>query len=179
MDEIPDAGGNGGRYDHATDTSVVVGYIYGVWGIAGDLKVEVLSDFPERFSPGSVLYIDGSPARVERSRPTKSGLVVKLDSINDRTTAEAQRGKFLTIRREDVGDLPEGSFYYFQVLDMDVRTESGEYLGRVQEIISTPGNDIYVVRNDGEEVLVPALDGVVLSVDLQQNLLVVRLPEVL
>ena len=144
----------------------------------GDLKVEVLSDFPERFSPGSVLYLDDQPARVERCRSVKGGLLIKLDLIDDRTGAETVSGQLLTVPRREVSPLAEGSYYHFQIVDMDVRTEEGEYLGRVKQILSTGGNDVYVVSEGSrKELLIPALKDVVIEVNLSENVMTVRLPE--
>ena len=99
---------------------VVVGRIGGPWGLSGDLKIEVLTDFPRRFSPGSVLYLDGRSARVERSSYTGKRLQVKLDVVNSRNEAQLLRGRVLTVPVSDVDPLPEGSYYHFQIIGMDV-----------------------------------------------------------
>ena len=158
--------------------SVVVGRIRGPWGIRGELKVEPLTDFPDRFSEGSVLFLDGRPARVLRSRSHKNGFVVKLDLVDDRSHAESLLGSQLTVPRDELRPLPKGSYYHFQIIDMEVWTEEGGHLGRVKEIIATGGNDVYVVGNgERKELLVPALGDVVLKVDQRENRMVVRLPE--
>ena len=101
-----------------------------------------------------------------------------LDLVNNRTHAESLRGAILTISRDEVGPLPEGSYYHFQVIGIGVWTEDGEFLGEVRQILPTGVNDVYVVRDSGEkEVLVPSLESVVLDVDLGENRMVVRLPE--
>ena len=138
----------------------------------------LLTDSPSRFSPGSILFLNGEPARIERSRPIKGGLRVKLDTVNDRTGAELQAGRLLTVPRRDVAPLPEGSYYHFQIIDIGVWSDDGEHLGDVKEILNTGGNDVYVVRDGAnKEVLIPALDGVVLEVDVSGNRMTVRLPE--
>ena len=137
-----------------------------------------MTDFSRRFSPGSVLYLEGRPSRVVRARKIKGGLRVHLDLVNDRTHAESLRGALLTVPRDEVPPLPEGSYYHFQIVGIDVWTEGGECLGTVREILPTGGNDVYVVRDaDGKEVLLPALEGVVRQVDLEANRMVVSLPE--
>ena len=79
--------------------------------------------------------------------------------------------------RDQIDPLPDGSYYYFQILGLRVRTEGGEELGRVHEILATGGNDVYVVRGPAGERLVPALGDVVLDVDLDRGLMTVSLPE--
>ena len=158
--------------------AVVVGRVTGPWGLLGDVKVESSTDFPERFSPGSVLLLDGRPTRVVRSRSHKGAFVVKLDQVNDRTQAESLRGTILSIRRDETRPLPEGTYYYFQIIDMGVWSEDGEYLGAVTQVLSTGANDVYVVRDAGQkEVLIPALEDVVLEVNPAEGRMVVRLPE--
>ena len=161
------------------EADITVGRVVGLWGLQGDLKVEPLTDTPQRFAPGSVLYLDGRAARVVRSGGYKGHLLVKLDLAGNRAQAEALRGKELTVPRDRISPLPEGSYYYFQVIDIAVWTDDGECLGRVEEVLSTDGsNDVYVVRDEGnKEVLVPALKDVILEVDLEQGRMVVRLPD--
>ena len=142
------------------------------------MSVEVLSDAPNRFKPGSVLRLKGKTACVERSRKGKRGLLVKLDSVNDRTQAEELVGEDLTVLPEQVEPLPEGSYYHFQILGMRVLTDEGEYLGTIEEIIVTGGNDVYVVHEEGRrDILIPALPDVIIDVDLEASEMKVSLPE--
>ena len=161
------------RADH-----VLVGRIAAPWGVRGDVKIEVFSDIPSRFQPGSVLYLKNKPAKVQKSHRTKGGMVIKLEALNNRNDAEALRGELLTVPQENVESLPEGSYYYFQILGMKVQTEEGEHLGTIKEIIETGTNDVYVVgAPDKKDVLIPALDGVIFSVNLDENVMTVNLPE--
>ena len=158
--------------------AVAVGRIVGAWGLRGHLKVEPLTDFSERFSPGSVVYLNGRIARVTAVRKSKSILMVKLDLVGDRSQAESLRGEFLTVRQDDLKPLPEGSYYHFQIIGIDVWTEGGDHLGHVTEILATGSNDVYVVQDDGKtEVLVPALASVVVEINLNAERMVVRLPD--
>ena len=103
---------------------------------------------------------------------------MRLDAISDRTTAESLRGSHLAVLRENVDSPPPGSYYHYQIIDMDVLTEDGSPLGQVAQIIPTGSNDVYVARDgQGNETLVPALADVLLEVDLELGRMVVRLPE--
>ena len=157
---------------------VIVGRIRSAWGIRGDVSVEVLSDAPNRFAPGSILRLKGKPTRVERSRKGRRGLLVKLDAAADRTQAESLRGEELTVLAEQVEPLPDGTYYHFQILDMRVVNEGEEPLGVISEIIVTGGNDVYVVHEEGRrDILIPALPDVVLDVDLDAGIMLVNLPD--
>ena len=112
------------------------------------------------------------------SRSDKNHLVVRLDAVGDRTTAESLRGTHLAVSREEVEAPPAGSFYHYQIVDMDVFAEDGSALGQVVQILPTGSNDVYVVRDrDGKETLVPALADVLLEVDPEGGRMVVRLPQ--
>lgn len=157
---------------------VVVGRIGGPWGLRGDLKVEVLTDFPRRFSPGSVLYLDGRSVRVERSHHTGRRTQIKLDVVNSRNEAHLLRGQFLTVPVSDVVPLPEGSYYHFQIIGMEVWDEDGGLLGKVTQVLPTGSNDVYLVENEcRKELLIPALQGVILRVNPEESMMSVRLPE--
>ena len=78
---------------------------------------------------------------------------------------------------DDVDPLPDGSYYYFQIIGLRVRTDDGEELGRVHEILATGGTDVYVVRGPAGERLFPALSDVVLDVDVDRGVMTISLPE--
>ena len=142
------------------------------------MKVTSLSDFPSRFCPGTVLYVESKALRILRS--FKSGshfLVLKLQGIDSRQEAEGLRGKLLTVPQKEVPPLPEGSYYHYQLLGLQVHTKEGEYLGRITEILPTGSNDVYVVSHNGSEVLIPALDPVITEVNLEKGIVTVDLPE--
>lgn len=157
---------------------VVVGLIRGGWGIKGDVKVEILSDAPSRFADDSVVHLKGKPVKVEHSRRLKGILLVKLDNVADRTAADALRGQLLTVPEADAEPLQDGAYYHFQIMGVPVRTVDGEDLGRIAEIIATGANDVYVVRLEGRrDILIPAMEDVVLSVDLEGDGMTVQLPD--
>lgn len=103
--------------------------------------------------------------------------ILKLQGIDTREGAEELAGIELEVPVNEVPPLPEGSYYHFQILDMEVWTSAGELLGVVEDILSTGSNDVYVVRRGDGEILVPAIDGVVLDVDVKGGRLTVDLPD--
>lgn len=103
--------------------------------------------------------------------------ILKLRGIDTREDAEGLAGVELEVPTEDVPPLPDGSYYHFQILDMEVWTSAGELLGIVVDILITGSNDVYVVRGGDREILVPALEDVVLEVDVEGGRLTVDLPE--
>ena len=155
-----------------------MGRIKGAWGIHGDVKIDLLSDAPDRFEPGNIVHVQNESTRVQRSRRVRGGMVVKLDIVNDRNQAELLRGREITVTPDQVSPPPQGSYYHFQVLGLSVLSHEGENLGKVHEIIETGANDVYVVRLEGRrDVLIPALEDVILDVDLERDSMTVRLPD--
>ena len=157
---------------------VVVGKVIAARGLGGQLKIEPLSDFPGRFSPGGYLFLAGKPHLLRRSTKLPDGsLAIKLEGIDSREAAQRALGLDLTVPRDMVPAPPDGAYYHFQLIDMEVHTVSGEHLGAVTEILDAGANDVYVVSKDGREVLVPALEGVVLDVDVKSARMTVDLPD--
>lgn len=167
-----------------TQELVSVGKITGTHGIKGEVKILPLTDFPERFRPGTrlILIPEGEegrafPVTVIRSRFGKGGLILKLAEINDHDQATAVRGATLKVEPWAVEPLPEGHYYIYQLVGCRVYDLDGEYLGILTDVLATGANDVYVVRdNDAGEVLIPALKEVVRQIDLNTREIRVALP---
>ena len=142
----------------------------------GFIRVESLSDVPERFEIGSKVFLGNLLSVVENFFWQKDSLILKLDSINDRDEALSYKGTTLRIGLEQVGFLPDGQYFHFQILGMDVKSENGDPLGGISEILTTGTNDVYIVKGlNPKELLIPAIPEVVLCVDVDSNLMTVRL----
>ncbi|MGB2853412.1 MAG: ribosome maturation factor RimM [Dehalococcoidia bacterium] len=157
--------------------SIVVGRVVAPWGVKGELKVEVITDFPDRFSPEEQVYIDGSPVTIEMSRWHKGMVILKLANIDSVEAVEKIRGQFMEVPQGQVRSLSENEYYQFQVVGLEVWTTNGEFLGRITQILPTGNNDVYVVRSEDREVLIPAIDDVVKSVELEQGRIVIEVIE--
>ena len=143
-----------------------VGQVVGVFGVQGAVKVLPLTDFDDRFRPGSELVLDGVSRHVEWAREQANNLVVKLSGLDSRTLAELQRGRYLEVPIDAVHRLPEGTYYHHQLVGLEVQTEDGRPLGRIAEVLERPANDVWVAREGNVEHLVPAVRDAVLHVDL-------------
>ena len=157
--------------------TAVVGVVVGPWGNRGEVRVQPHTDNPRRFARGDRLFAAGRTLRVEGRRSHRGMAILKLQGIDTREGAEELASVELEIPIEEVPPLPDGSYYHFQILDMEVWTAAGELLGTVEDILITGSNDVYVVRRGDGEILVPAIEGVVLDVDVQGGRLTVDLPD--
>jgi len=161
---------------------MAVGQIIGAHGLYGELKVEVYTDFPERFTPGARLLLgeDLETMTVESAPPHKSNLLIRLAEIEDRTAAEDLRGLWLYVPEAEASALEEGAYWIHDIVGLRVITTEGQEIGTITDVFATGANDIYVVRphpgvNQGRELLLPAIEDVVDRVDLEQRTMVIRL----
>ena len=148
---------------------ITIGKILAPCGIKGKLKVEVATDFPRRFAPGSTVYVDHQSVTIESTSWTKGKAIIKLDTVNDVADAQRLHGKLIEIHHSQVRPLPEGQYYHFQLIGLEVWTTQGELLGNIAEILTAESNDNYVVRGAKGEVLIPAIGDVVKSIDLDRG----------
>jgi 16S rRNA processing protein RimM len=176
------------RYHHRNrrviipDGVMAVGLIAGVHGLRGELKVEPHTDFPERFDVGKTVLMgtDLAEVKILSSRPHKELYLVRLEGVNDRSTAESLRGNWLFIPEVDATALEEDTFWIHDLVGMEVVDRSGRTLGSVHNIMATGANNVYLITpaegiNRGREILLPAIADVVQSVDADQRRIVVEL----
>ena len=155
----------------------IVGIVGGVWGRGGEVRVQAHTDNPQRFSPGSHLLAEGQTLQIDRCRWHQGVALIKFRGIDTQEDAECLRGAQLEVPLDEVPSLSPDRYYHFQILDMEVWTQEGEFLGVVEDILNTGSNDVYVVRRGKNEVLVPALQDVIVDVDLEKGRITVDLPE--
>lgn len=155
---------------------MTVGRIVSAHGVRGGLKVHPLSDIPSRFKIGARLWLKGVPVRILDSRWQNKGLFLQLEGIDDRNAAEALKDEELFVPEAAPLD-EEGVFYQHDIIGMTARDLEGETLGEVVDIFSTGSNDVYVIRGERGELLLPALDDVVREIDLASKTMTVELME--
>ena len=148
---------------------IVIGNALGAHGKKGELRVRVLTEFPERFKPGARLYIDGAPYTIESSKQHRDNAILKLSGIDTPQAADLLRGKRVEIPESERKELPAGRYYRHDIIGLEVWTAEGGFVGKVCDILATGGNDIYVVKGDAGEVLIPAVKDVVKEIDLKKK----------
>lgn len=167
---------------------LVVGHLNKPHGTKGEIFVWPLTDHPEGvYAPGVVLRVgDGEsrdpdpdlpPLRVRQVRPFRRGYLVSFGGIEDRTQAELFVGRYLFREIEALEPLAEGELYYHQILGMEVFTRDGRRVGEVTELYELRPADMLEVRDGDRQVLIPFLESVIVSVDVEAGRLVVDPPE--
>jgi 16S rRNA processing protein RimM len=153
---------------------ITVGLVRGLHGLRGAVRVEVLSDEPSRFAVGSVLHVEGEdrPLTIAWTGPAKPGLLVRFHELTDRASVEGLRERYLEAIPETA--LPEDTFYWHEIVGLEVQTTAGEPLGSVRDVFRAGAGEVYVVSGGPRgEVLVPAVKSVVVELAPEQGRLVV------
>ncbi len=153
---------------------IIIGQILAPQGIKGKLKVKVITDFPQRFAPSSTVYINRQPVIIDSTEGHKGKVIIKLNTIDSIEAAQRLQGQPIEIHHSQVYSLPEGQYYHFQLIGLEVWTIQGELLGNITEVITSESNDNYVVKGDGGEILIPAIEDVVKSIDLNKGRIVIE-----
>ncbi len=153
---------------------ITIGQILAPWDTKGKLKVEVITDFPQRFTPSSKVYINRQPMTIDSTEWHKRTVIIKLNTVDSIETAQRLQGQPVEIHHSQAYPLPEGQYYHFQIIGLEVWTTRGELLGKVTEILTAESNDNYVVNGARGEILIPAIEDVVKSIDLDRGCLVIE-----
>ncbi|MFC1958117.1 ribosome maturation factor RimM [Chloroflexota bacterium] len=153
---------------------ITIGKILSPWGTGGKLTVEVATDFPQRFDPSSIVYIAQKPVTIESTEWQRGKAIIKLNTINSLKDAEELRGELVEIEHGQLYSLPEGQYYHFQLVGLEVWTTQGELLGNITEILTASSNDNYIVNGAKGEILIPAIEDVIKSVDIHKGRLVIE-----
>jgi 16S rRNA processing protein RimM len=142
-------------------------------GVRGEIMLEIRLEHPEQFQPGAVYYVgeNHTPITIRTSRPHQKGVLISFEDIHDRDEIGKFRNVHLFAATADLPALPEGEYYDYQLIGLDIiEKETGKALGKLKEIIKTGANDVYLVKpKSGKELLLPAIPDVILDIDLAQS----------
>lgn len=161
---------------------MLIGRLAGAHGMRGGLKLISYAESLDVFAPGRPIRALGASGEetvyeISEVRPQGRGAVLYLSGITHRSQAEALIGCDLLIDRATLPVLEEGTYYWADLIGLEVVSVDGRLLGRLESVFATGSNDVYVVKGAGKEILVPALKSVVKAVDLTTRRMQVDLPE--
>jgi 16S rRNA processing protein RimM len=159
---------------------LIVGHFQKAHGVHGEITMEVLTDFPERLTPKTSIFAGESHKKLQIATVRWKGkfLLLSFPDFTDCDQVNILRNELAYVRTDTLPSLPAGQYYHHQLLGLSVQDEAGNRLGVLEEILETGANDVYVIRLEGkEDILLPAIESVILEVDLDRSCMVVRLPE--
>lgn len=155
-----------------SDRRLAVARILGAKGLAGAVRVDLLTDWPERLVAGAELWLDGAPAPLHVLRVETGGrvAVLHLDGVASREAAEALSGRYLEVPART---LPDETYYWDDLVGLRVEEPDGTPVGELVEVFRAGEAEVYRILGDAGERLVPALRSAVVRIDLEENLMVV------
>jgi 16S rRNA processing protein RimM len=156
---------------------LAVGRVQRPHGVHGELRLEILTGYPERLAQLDVVYVGRECRRyaVTGCRLHRDIALVQLGGVDDRNSADDLRGQIVYVAIEDAVPLDEHEVYEFQAEGLQVVTEEGLILGDVAEVLAVPGaNEVFVVRGPRGEILIPVIEDVIIDVNLDAGRLVIH-----
>ena len=157
-----------------------IGQIVNTHGIKGEIKITPFTNDITRFDDLEEVYvkskIESKLYKVEGVRYHKNMVLLKLEGINTPEQADLLRNAYLEVDRENAVPLKEGTYYIVDLIGLEVYTDEGKLLGKVDDIYNTGANDIYVIKDElGKQVLLPGIKDVIKNVDLEGKKIIVHL----
>lgn len=152
------------------------GKIVTVHGIKGEVKIMPYCDSAELFCEFDRFFIgkERNEIIVERSRVQKNMVIAKLEGIDSPEAAEKLRNKMLFMHRDDL-ELDDDTYFIQDLIGMQVKNaDTDELYGKITDVMQTGANDVYVIRGEKREYLVPAIPEVVISTDIDENIMTIR-----
>jgi len=156
---------------------VVMGKLRKPHGVRGEMVMTVLTEFPELLNNGQNVYLgeEFQEMTIRSVRPHRDDLLIAFEEISDRDEVGYYRNTMLFMKEGEFPELPEDEYYLHDLVGMEVVTDTGQSLGELKEILVTGANDVYLVQKDqGREILIPAIEEVVLDIDFDQGMILIR-----
>ena len=157
-----------------------LGQIVNTYGIKGFVKVVPFTDDVKRFEEIKTIYIDYKGdlilVNIEEVSYSKANVLLKFKEFPDINMVERFKNCYLKIERKDAVKLPENTYFIADLIGLEVYTEEGRLLGRIDDIFRTGSNDVYVVKDEmGKQILLPAIKEVIKKVDIDNKKILVNL----
>lgn len=163
---------------------IAVGKITSTHGLRGFVKVMPLTDSIHRFKELKKVTIETGhkklhmEIKIAQLNEHKNMAYVLFEGIDDVDQAQLLRNSLMLIPKEEVPQLPEYSYYHFEIIGLAVYDESDTYLGKVNQILETGANDVYVLADTSTDkpILIPALKTIVKTIDLEKGKMIINPP---
>mgnify|MGYP003986013989 FL=1 len=151
---------------------IPVGRVTRTHGLKGELKFFPADQDDLVVQNDQQIRLGETTFKIKSVRGVKSPFIVKFEGVDSIEAAQSLSGQEVLVAKEDFESLLEGEYYRFEIEGLKAFDDTGKYYGVIEEIIATGSNDVYVVRGDGKEWLVPMIDSVVQNIDLEEGKLI-------
>lgn len=150
------------------------GKIVNTHGIRGEVKIMPYTDVPELLCEFDRLFLNKQEIFIERSRVSKNMVIAKLEGVDTPEHAEKLRNKILYMHRDDL-ELDDDTYFIQDLIGIEVKdVETGVIYGKIVDVMQTGANDVYVIKGTDREYLVPAIADVVVSTDIDNNIMTIK-----
>ena len=155
-----------------------LGQIVNAVGLKGETKVYPYCDYKERFEELDSLFIEDEERKIEKVRYQGELAIIKFENVSDRNAAEALKGKYLYIDRARARELDEDEYFIADLCGLEVVSEDGSLLGKLNDVIQGPGQDVYEVeKTGGGYFLVPAVEEFIKKIDMTNGTITIKVLE--
>jgi 16S rRNA processing protein RimM len=157
-----------------------IGKVINTHGLKGEVKVNRITDFEERFEVGNKVFVakdNSKPQELEITshRIHKGFDLLCFEGVDTIEQAEELKGAMLKIGEDQLTELEEGEYYYFEIIGCTVCTVDDQVIGQVKEVLSPGANDVWVVeRLEKKDALIPYIDEVVKEVNVEKKKITIQ-----
>ncbi len=157
-----------------------IGQIVNTFGIKGMVKVKPFTDDIKRFEDLEKVYVEQNKTKkqyeIEDVKYHKDMVLIKFKGIDKVEDAELLRNSYLKINREDEPELEEGTYYIVDLIGLEVYSDEGKLIGKVDDIFNNGSCDIYEIKDElGKQLLLPAISDVIKEINLKEKKIVVHI----
>ena len=158
---------------------IKIGRIVNAVALRGEVKIYNYAGYRERYEELDRIIVDNKEYGIEKVRYQQDMVILKLSGVNDRNAAEALKTKDVFITEDDLKELPEDTFYIRDLIGLPVlNAETGETIGKMKDVLQNTAQDVYVIkREEGSDVLVPAVSQFVAEVNIEEGFVKINVIE--
>ena len=159
---------------------IIIGKVVSTQGNKGEVNVLPLTDSTDRFKNLATVFLRSDNSQtilnIEEARIKKDKIILKLKDIENIKEAKTIVGSFLEVERKNAVKLPKNTYFIFEIIGLEVYTENNVFLGKVENVISTGSNDVYIVKGKNKkELFIPAIREVVKNVSLEKKRITINM----
>jgi len=159
---------------------IIIGKVVSTQGNKGEVNVLPLTDSTDRFKNLATVFLRSDNSQtilnIEKIRIKKDTVILKLKDIENIKEAKTIVGSFLEVERKNAVKLPKNTYFIFEIIGLEVYTENNVFLGKVENVISTGSNDVYIVKGKNKkELFIPAIREVVKNVSLEKKRITINM----
>ena len=157
-----------------------IGQIVNTFGIKGMVKVKPFTDDITRYDDLEKVYVQTNKTKkeydIEEVKYHKDMVLIKFKGIDKVEEAELLRNAYLKVNRKDEPELEEGTYYIVDLIGLDVYSDEGNLLGKIDDIFNNGSADIYVIKDElGKQLLLPAISDVIKEINLEEKKVIVHI----